>query len=215
MITKVWERKLRNHYLIVGMLILLISTSCATPFEEAGKAHKRGDYATTFRLMKPLAEQGDAQAQYNLGLLYANGQGVPQDYAEAAKWYRKAAESKQPRAGRAIGVASNNLGILYVNGQGVPQDYAEAAKWILKAAEMNIAAGQNNLGKMYRDGLGVPQNYVLAHMWFGLAASSTRESEATEREEAIKNRDGVASKMTPAQIAEAERMTRGLTPDRR
>ena len=60
--------------------------------------------------------------------MYANGKGVPQDYAEAAKWYRKAAE-------QGYADAQNNLGMMYVNGQGVPQDYAEAAKWTRKAAD--------------------------------------------------------------------------------
>jgi len=209
---KIRKRKGMYRYLTFGLLTLLISTSCAvSPFEESGKAYERGDYATAFRLMKPLAEQGDAQAQFNLGLLYNKGQGVPQDYAEAAKWYLKAAEAKQRGVLRAIAQAQCNLGILYYNGQGVPQDYAEAAKWYLKASERNNAQAQLTLGMMHADGQGVPQDYVLAHMWLGLAASGSRASEANFREMAIKTRDLLAPKMTPEQIAEAERMTRGLT----
>jgi TPR repeat protein len=61
-------------------------------------------------------------AQYNLGLMYGKGWGVPQDYAEAAKWYRRAAEQGYAKA-------QYNLGVMYYNGEGVPQDYAEAVKW--------------------------------------------------------------------------------------
>ena len=80
-------------------------------------AYESKDYATALKLWRPLAEQGDAQAQYNLGIMYDNGQGVPQDDAEAVKWYRKAAE-------QGIAKAQYNLGVMYANGRGVPQDYA-------------------------------------------------------------------------------------------
>ena len=83
--------------------------------------------ATALRLWRPLAEQGDADAQYSLGVTYANGRGVPQDYAEAVRWYRKAAD-------QGLASAQNNLGLMYDNGQGVPQDYAEAVKWYNLAA---------------------------------------------------------------------------------
>ncbi len=64
----------------------------AGPLEEGAAAYQRGDYATALRLLRPLAEQGDAAAQNNLGVISANGRGVPQDDAEAAKWFRLAAE---------------------------------------------------------------------------------------------------------------------------
>ncbi len=87
--------------------------------DEGAAAAKRGDHATALREWRPLAEQGHASAQNNLGVMYNEGQGVQQEYAEAVKWYRKAAE--QGFAG-----AQNNLGSMYESGQGVPQDYAEA-----------------------------------------------------------------------------------------
>ena len=86
---------------------------------------------------------GVANAQFNLGAMYFNGQGVPQDYAQALKWYRKAAD--QGFAG-----AQNNLGALYANGQGVPQDYARGREWYRKAADQGYAAAQNNLGVAVR-----------------------------------------------------------------
>jgi Sel1 repeat len=86
-------------------------------------AMTRGDYPTALRLVRPLADQGDAIAQNNLGVMYDRGKCVPQDYAEAVKWDRLAANQGYDRA-------QTNLGILYADGgHGVPQDYAEAVKW--------------------------------------------------------------------------------------
>ncbi len=86
-------------------------------------------------LVVKMAKGGDADAQNNLGLMYDNGQGVPQDYTEAVKWYTKAAEQGDADA-------QNNLGLMYDNGQGVPQDYTEAVKWYTKAAEQGDADAQ-------------------------------------------------------------------------
>jgi uncharacterized protein len=87
----------------------------------------------------------------------------------------------------------------------VPQDYAEAAKWHRKAADQGNAHAQNHLGVMYVHGQGVPQNYVLAHMWANLAtANGLQLASAT--------RDLAAAKMTPAQIAEAQRLAREWKP---
>src|SRR4030065_114035 len=185
--------------LILIIFLLLTGLAVAEPFEDATKAYYIGDYETAYRLIKPLAEQGLPEAQLNLGLLYDNGQGVPQDHAEAAKWYRKAAEQ-----GNAA--AQFNLGLMYENGQGLRQDYAEAVEWYRKAAGQGYAAAQHNLGLMYYTGQGLPKNYVLAHMWFSLAASRYPASEKENRDLAEKSRDIVGSKMPPAQNAEAQRL---------
>jgi TPR repeat protein len=86
---------------------------------------------------------------------------------------------------------------MYANGQGVPQDYVEAVVWYRKATDQGHAGAQNNLGVMYDDGQGVAKDAVSAHMWFNLSAARGTESAAT-------NRDDVATKMTPAQIADAQ-----------
>ena len=139
------------------------------------------------------------KAQHNLGVMYANGKGVPLDYAEALKWYRMAADQGHAKA-------QNNLGFMYFNGKGVPQDYAEALKWYRMAAEQGNAEAQRNLGNRYATGQGVPQqDYVLAHMWCNLAAAQGDES-------AIKCRDLFAESMTSAQIAEAQRLAREWKP---
>jgi TPR repeat protein len=102
--------------ILTGIVLTLMLTGgvAAGPLEEAVAAHERGDYAEALRLLRPLAEQGDARAQDNLGILYHDGQGVPQDYAEAVKWHRLAAEQ-----GNAV--AQDNLGFCYGKGKGVPQ----------------------------------------------------------------------------------------------
>lgn len=117
-------------------------------------------------LYKKGAEHGYANAQCNLGVLYRDGNGVLQDYTEAAKWFRKAAEQGH-------GFAQVNLGMLYGKGLGVPQDYAETEKWYRKAAALGNRAAQYaqyNLGVLYRDGNGVPQDYTEAVKWFRKSA---------------------------------------------
>ena len=178
-------------------------TAVSGPFEDGLEAAEGGDFQRALNLWRPLAEQGNAVAQFNLGTMYANGEGVPQDHAEAVKWYRLSAEQD-------YAAAQNNLGIMYSNGQGVPQGYAEALKWFRLSAEQGHADAQYNLGTMYDNGQGVPQDYVQAHLWFNLAASRLRPGET--RDKAIKNRDLVAEHMTPAQIAEAQKLAREWRP---
>lgn len=109
-------------------------------------AYVQHDYATEAKLLRPLAEQGNATAQALLGFMYGHGQGLQQDDVEALRWYRKAAE--QGDAG-----AQSNLGLLYVQGRGTPQDFSEAVKWFQKSADQGLAFGQDNLGAMYARGL--------------------------------------------------------------
>ena len=148
--------------------------------------------------LRTLAEQGDAAAQSNLGVSYAKGLGVPQDYAEAMKWFRKAAEQGNAPA-------QYNLGGSYKNGLGVPQDYKEAVKWYRKAAEQGFSQAQYNLGVSYAMGTGVPQDDVLAYIWLNLAGASGIK-DATEAREAI------SETMTPEQIAEAQKLSREWKP---
>src|SRR3990172_9937102 len=123
-----WPMRIPSGAMILIISLLIAGLAVAEPFEDATIAYYIGDYETAYRLIKPLAEQGLPEAQLNLGLLYDNGQGVPQDHAEAAKWYRKAAEQ-----GNAKG--QYELGMMHCTGLGVLQDYDEAVKWYRKAAE--------------------------------------------------------------------------------
>ena len=171
--------------------------------DEGVAAAKRGDYATALRELRPLAEQGHAGAQNNLGFMYALGRGVAGDYAEAVKWYRKAAEQ-----GHAV--SEYNLGIVYAKGLGVAQDYAEAKRWFRKAADQGDGNAQNSLGSMYFNGYGVGQDYVRAYMWVNLAASSFPPGK--DRDTAVKYRNIVAKKMTLAQVSEAQKLAREWKP---
>jgi TPR repeat protein len=95
---------------------------------------------------------------------------------------------------------------MYAQGEGVPRDYTEAVKWYRLAAAQGDAFAQFNLGVMYSKGDGVPQDYVQAHKWFTLAAATF--TTPSERDQAAKARDRIAAKMTPAQIAEAQKLAR-------
>ena len=130
-------------------------------FDQGIAAYERGDWQSAYRLFRPLADQGDAYAQFNLGVMYDNGQGVAQDYFAAVSWYRK-------------------------------------------AAEQGIAGAQFNLGLMYFNGQGVLRDYVQAYKWFNLSAAGAKGAEKSDN--ATKVRDLVSEWMTPAQIAEAQRL---------
>ena len=154
---------MKRHLLLTTLLASLLTTPTFAGFDEGLAAYKKGNYTQALKEWTPLAEQGNATAQYNLGLMYANGQGVPQDYQQAASWYRKAAEQGDASA-------QNNLGFMYDKGQGVPQDYQQAVSWYRKAAEQGYAPAQYNLGLMYANGQGVPQDYQQAASWYRKAA---------------------------------------------
>ena len=190
------------------------------------------DVGEAVRWYREAAEQGYAPAQFVLGVLYAEGEGVPKDVGEAVQWYREAAERGYAPAQNILGLAlyhgdgvpkdvgeaarwfreaaeqgyasaQYSLGLLYTDGDGVPKDAAEAARWYRKAAEQGDAAAQLNLGVLYHSGEGVPTDYVQAYAWWNLAASQGDDF-------AARNRASLQVKMTPAQIGEAQKLTREL-----
>ena len=130
-------------------------------------------------------------------MLYNNGQGGPQDYVKARQWYEKAATQGHANAQSA-------LGALYSVAKGGPQDYVMAGQWYEKAATQGHAEAQFIIGTLYVRGQGVPQDYVRAYMWLTLAAANLT---GDKQKVAADNRDKLASIMTPAQIAEAKRLT--------
>ena len=166
----------------------------AQDFQKGLAAYNTDDYATALQEWTPLAEAGDAAAQWALGAMYDNGDGLSQDYAEAMKWFRLAAE-------QGFSNAQQNLGAMYRDGKGVPQDYAEAMKWFRLAAEQGSASAQSNLGFMYEGGRGVLQDNATAHMWYNIGAANGNELGGT-------NRDKIAKRMTPAAIEKAQAMAR-------
>ena len=144
-----------------------------------------------------LAEEGDADAQALLAVVYYNGRGVRRDYEEALRWARLAAEQGNVRGQSLLGAA-------YYSGNGVARDPAEAARWARLAAEQGDAGGQMVLGALYLNGTGVPQDDVSAYMWLTLAASDSE----TVTEGRILSL--LANRMTPEQLAEAEARIRDL-----
>jgi TPR repeat protein len=174
----------------VALSLLVSFPSWSADFDKGLAAAERGDYATALREWRPLAEQGYAMAQYNLGVMYGNGRGVAQDYRQAVEWYRRAAE-------QGIAQAQYNLGVMYKKGMGVAQDYSQAVKWYRRAAEQGDADAQNKLGLMYGLGDSVVQDYVTAHMWGNIARANGNDS-------ADELLDALEQLMSKGQIARAQ-----------
>jgi TonB family protein len=128
-----------------------------------GRNGVKRDDAEAARWYRKAAEQGYAEGQINLGLMYQSGEGVKQDYAEAVSWYPKAAE-------QGVALAESDLGVMYSKGLGVKRDDAEAVSWYRKAAEQGLAVARVNLGAKYEHGGGVKQDYTEAASWYRKAA---------------------------------------------
>jgi hypothetical protein len=181
--------------LAVAMLLMNLTVAVPTfagPVEDGATAILNKDYATAMRLLRPLAERGDAGAQWLVGGMYDEGQGVQQNSGQAAVWYRKAAEQSD-------GAAQLDLGVKYLLGDGVPKNYSEAMKWTLMAAKQGKASAQIQMGTIYKHGYGVPQNYILAYMWFDVATHDAYHKELSKNDIAQLTPD-----MAPSQISEAE-----------
>jgi TPR repeat protein len=170
----------------------------AIDHKEAFEAYNRGDYSTALKLYGPLADRGETTAEYVVGLMYANGQGVPQSYPEAMKWHKKVAD-------RGEALAQFSVGVMYLKGLGVPQNSAEASRWFRKAADQGNAKAQFNLGAMYAKGDGVAHDDVNAALFLSLAAASGIEAAGPARDKLLKS-------MTPAQIAKAKTLQRDWKP---
>ena len=153
-----------RHFISIMAVLLLTTMPALADFNDGLDAYNQGDYETALTEWRPLAEEGNAEAQFNLGALYDEGEGVQEDYAEAAKWYRLAAEQGNAEA-------QSNLGALYDEGDGVRQDYAEAAKWYRLAAEQGHAAGSDQSRRFVRTrAMAYQQGYAEAVKWCQLAA---------------------------------------------
>ena len=157
------------------------------------------NYVEAAKWSCPAAKQGYAPSQSLLGFMYLRGNGVKKNDMKALNWFRLAADQGYPDA-------QTNLGIMYHRGEGVLQDYAEAIKWHRLAANQGNAQAQLLLGGMYFEGQGVTQDYAQAYIWFNLSAAQGFQG-------AAKARDIVSTFMTPAQIAEAQRLAREWRPN--
>ena len=152
-------------------------------------AVRRKDYEAAFAEFRPLAEQGEADAQVNLGNLFMRGWGVKQDYATAFDWYQKAANQNHP-------IAQGKLGMLHYYGLGTVQDSEAAAKWFRLAADRGVSAAQAVLGNLYAQGDGVTKDPVQAFFWLTLAFEFGSR-------DALRVRGELAPQMSPGEISEA------------
>ncbi|MBF0125346.1 MAG: sel1 repeat family protein [Magnetococcales bacterium] len=192
-IKKLVSYGLRTLAVVVGLLslILLAAAVLEGQFEDlTGQAY-----------------HGDVVAQTKLGLMYEQGSGVPQDFDQAMKWYRKAAK-------QGYSEAYIRIGSLYHNGTGVVQDFKEAIQWYRKAADQSDATAQFLVGEAYYLGQGVKQDAVQSLMWYTLAAERGHQ-------EAIKMRDRLIDPpwwndvvLTREQIVKAQELARHWQPAR-
>jgi uncharacterized protein len=171
----------------------------AGPLEDGIAAYRVNDYAKAAELWRPLAENGDAGAQYFLGSLYVEGKGVERNDATAFMWFQRAAIQGDA-------AAQYNVGASYAGGMGIQKSDVDAAKWFRRAADQGVVFAQLNLGLLYAAGNGVPQDSVEALKWlelafFGLPAGGPRSDVARAMTD-------VTAKMTNEQIEEAKRRER-------
>jgi len=228
--------------IIFGIVVLAVmlfgEAAVSEPLDDARAAYIQGDFAAALTVLQPLADQGNAEAQYYVGSMYATGRGLPQSYTEGARWIRRSAEQGFAQAEYDLGVmyrdgvgvarddaetvrwyrraaeqgfiyAQHNLGLRYASGQGVARDDVAAAEWFRKAAARGYAASQYQLALLYEQGRGVPRNLVEAYKWISLAAQKVQGSARTL---AIERRDQIAKMMTSAQIDQALQLARQWTP---
>lgn len=189
----------RNLLGAVAIAVCLSAPVAAGPLEDGTAAYKEKEYAKAADLWRPLAEKGDAAAQYFLGSLYEDGKGVEQNDATAFIWFRRAAEQ-----GNAA--AQYNVGASYAVGAGVEKSDTDAAKWFQRAANQGMPFAQLNLGLLYAAGQGVPQDNVEAFKWLELAFSGLPAG--GPRMDVARAMNDVAAKMTFDQKIEAKQRER-------
>ena len=191
--------QLRKRLAVVGIAVALAASALAGPLEEGGDAYQQKDYAKAVALWQPLADKGDAKAQYYLGTLYAQGKGVAANDATAFMWFERAA--KQGNA-----AAQYNVGASYAAGTGVEKSSADAAKWFRRAADQGMVFAQMNLGLLYAAGNGVPQDNVEAFKWLEIAFHALPAG--GPRMDVAHAMQDVAATMSRDEIAEAKRRER-------
>lgn len=157
-----------QRILLIAVLLLFLVPAAYADLDGARSAYEKGNYTHAFSMYKEYAEQGDADAQYALGVLYYDGKGVIKDIQQSAKWITKAAE-------KGVTKAQLFLGNLYFAGEGMKQDYEDAIKWYLLAAKKGNVDAQFNMGLMYENGFGVAVDCDRAHEWYSKAANQGDE----------------------------------------
>jgi TPR repeat protein len=157
-----------NHILLALLCSLSFTLNASADYIDGQRAYANGNYEDAIVEWTPVAEEGDARAQYNLGWMHANGRGNKKDFKEAINWYTKSAKQGNVNA-------QYNLGNLYLRGQGASQNDNLAFSWFIKAAEQGDAPAQYNLGRMYLLGKGDDKNILEARFWIKQALENNDE----------------------------------------
>jgi TPR repeat protein len=187
----------RSHRVAACLALALLAGSLHAQgsLEDGLAAYRDGDYAKAAQLWRPLADKGDAEAQYRLGSMYAEGKGVERNDATALMWFQRAAE-------RGNAAAQYNVGASYATGVGVEKNDAEAAKWFRRAADQGMAFAELNLGLLYAAGHGVPQDNVEAMTWLQLSLFALPPGGA--RSDVARAMQDISAKMTSEQLQDAK-----------
>ena len=180
-------------------LVCFVSTSSAD-YQQRKAAYEKGEYVIAIKDWRPLAERGDAEAQFNLGVSYEKGNGVQQDYAEAIRWYRLA-------TAQGYVAAMWNLWEMYGRNLGVPRDPSKASQWFRQGAAEGDAVAQYILSGAYANGRYVPLDLVQAYMWLNLSAGQKFPG-------AVEDLGVLAKRLTPVQISEARKLVSAWKPKR-
>jgi len=171
---------------------LLPAVGSGADLEKGLAAYDLGEYETSLAECQPLADDGNATAQFCVGRLYANGFGVPMDDDLALQWYGLAAE-------QGYSEAQFNLGLMHANGWGVEMNDQEAAKWYRLAAEQGLIEAQTSLAMLCHKGRGVEQNLIEAYKWYDIARQLGDLNSMVKL-------DDVAADLSPEQVATAQQM---------
>jgi len=178
---------------VLAAIGLLLAASASSGESEKGLlAFSSNEYEKALEIWQPLAEAGDAESQYGLGMMYGNGFGVAMDDALAIKWYASAAEQGHPGA-------QCNLAVMHQNGWGVPLNEEEAIRLFTLAAEQGVSEAMIALGRHFAMDFSEAYDPVEAYKWFSLAALQ-------DDIDASAKRATIAEKLTPDQVAEGEAM---------
>jgi uncharacterized protein len=188
--------KMRSLLTLLVWIVLALPVSAQADFSAGLRAYKDGAYTSAFQSWKSLAENGNAKAQNNLGILYRKGLGVEKDSAEAFKWYKKAANQNFAKA-------QFNLGLMYKQGNGIDQDVKKALKWYRKSAINGYARAQYALGLRYEKGNGVRRNLVNSLKWLNLALN---RASGKFRKNVVAAQIRVSDGLTEAEINAAHRL---------
>lgn len=186
------RRAVRPMIFLLSLLLAAESPPARAGIEDALHSLERGDYEAAERELGPLARDGDAKAQYALGIIHLNGLAGPPSPDLAATWLRKSAEQGYLQA-------QTELARMYREGDGVAQDFGAMARWYGLAAEQGDVGAQLFLADSYAYGYGVEVDHVRAYMWYEIAIRYWGPL-------AERARNVVAEKMTEAQIARATRL---------